>query len=234
MVSRADIMQHSQCIVTWTDKVMPLLFIEGTTKKREKKELDIIQQRLRLPQPQMTCSEPLPLAADKPASLPMVNFPENTTGKTNVRGTSAPQPAVQVSALQQPVPLPIQPAPLPQMPMLPSYPVFIMPSVKGGDAIITPQPHPQVELQQQSRSQYYYNKTKREKGMSGVKSRKYTRSANPIVCGKCGQPRDLNLHQQYFGNWYCQTTETVNFEEWRNNLKSKGYDRKIETGRKTI
>ena len=167
MVSSEDIIQHSQSFVTWTDQVS-LLKVQ---QEREKKELDIIQQGLRLPQPQMTCSEPLPAAADKPASLPTVNFPapfthsfpENTTGKANVIGTSAPRLAVQVSALQQPVPLPIQPAPLPQMPMLPSYPVFTMPSNKGGAAIITPQSHPQVELQQQSHSQYFIIKESEKK-----------------------------------------------------------------------
>ena len=143
----------------------------------------------------MASSQPLPAATAKPASLPAVNFPapfthilpENTTGQANVRGNSVPPPAFPVTAVQ-----PIQLAPLPQMPMLPAYPMLIMPSVE---------PHAH-----QSRSQYYYNKRKQEKELAGVKSRKYTRSTNPIVCGKCGKPRDPSLHKQYFGNWYCTTT----------------------------
>lgn len=67
---------------------------------------------------------------------------------------------------------------------------------------------PSVEPQaQQSRSQYYYNK-KQEKELSRVK------------------PKDPSLHKQYFGNWYCKATETVSFEAWRDNFKSKGYGKK--------
>lgn len=184
----------------------------------------------------MASNQPLPAAVAKPASLPTVNFPapfthtlpENTAGQANVRGNPALRPAIPVI---QAAPLPIQPAPLPHMPRLASYPVLMMPSVESGATIMNQQLRPQVpaEVQpqpQQSRSQYYYNKRKQEKELSGVKSRKYTRSDNPIVCGKCGHPRDPRLHKQYFGNWYCGTTEEVSFEEWIDNLKSKGYGKR--------
>ena len=216
MVSRADTLQHSHCIVAWTDKVSFVIYLRYN-KKEKKKELDIIQQGIRLPKPLMVSSQPLPAASAKPASLPTVNFPatltqtlpDNTAGQANVRGNSAPPPAISVNAAQSPAPLPIQSA---------SYPILIMPSVEGGAAVIA-----------HSQSQFYYIKRKQDKELSGVKSRKYTRSANPIVCGTCGQPRDASLHKQYFGNWYCKSTQTETFEEWRENFKSKGYGKKKKT-----
>ena len=44
-------------------------------KKEKKKELGVIEQSIRLVQPEMASSQPLPAAAAKPASLPTVNFP---------------------------------------------------------------------------------------------------------------------------------------------------------------
>ena len=29
-----------------------------------------------------------------------------------------------------------------------------------------------------------------------------------------------------FGNWYCQTTDKVTYEQWKENFKSKGYGKK--------
>lgn len=216
-------------------RIKCLLQIPGTYKvyyfvkysryntKEKKKELDVIQQGIRLVQPEMASSQPLPAAAAKPTSLPTVNFPapfthtlpQNTAGKANVRGNRTPLPVIST------VPLPIH-HPTPQTPMLPHYPVFMVPPVQ--------QLNPQVPIpsssSDQSRSSYYYNKRKQEKELSGVRSRKYTRSQNPIVCGKCGQTRDPALHRQYFGNWYCQTTDKVNYEQWKENFKSKGYGKK--------
>jgi len=108
--------------------------------------------------------------------------------------------------------------------MLPHYPVLMVPP---------DQHNPQLPIlsssSDQSRSTFYYNKRKQEKELSGVRSRKYTRSENPIVCGKCGQTRDPTLHRQYFGNWYCQTTDKVSYEQWKENFKIKATEE-----RKTI
>ena len=191
-------------------------------KKEKKKELDVIQQGIRLVQPEIASSQPLPAAAAKPASLPTVNFPalfthtlpQNTAGQANVRGNQRGLPVI------SPVPLPIQSTT--QMLMLPHHPVLMVPPDQ--------QQHLQVPVpsssRDQSRPNYYYYKRKQEKELTGVRSRKYTRSDNPIVCGKCGKTRDPALHRQYFGNWYCQTTEEVTYEQWKENFKSKGYKKK--------
>lgn len=205
-----------------TYKVSYVVKYSRYNKKEKKKELDVIQQGIRLVQPEMASSQPLPPAAAKPASLPTVNFPapfthtlpQNSAGQANVRGNQRALPVI------SPVPLPIQPTT--QRLMLPHHPVLMVPPDQ--------QQHPQVAVpsssSHQSRSTYYYNKRKQEKELTGVRTRKYTRSDNPIVCGKCGKTRDPALHRQYFGNWFCQTTEKVTYEQWKENFTSKGYGKK--------
>lgn len=205
-----------------TYKVSYVVKYSRYNKKEKKKELDVIQQGIRLVQPEMASSQPLPAEAAKPASLPTVTFPapfthtlpQNTAGKANVRGNQRALPVI------SPVPLPIQPTT--QMLMLPHNPVLMVPPHQ--------QQHPQVAVpsssSHQSRRTYYYNKRKQEKELTGVRTRKYTRSDNPIVCGKCGKTRDPALHRQYFGNWFCQTTEKVTYDQWKENFTSKGYGKK--------
>ena len=102
-----------------TYKVSYVVKYSRYNKKEKKKELDVIQQGIRLVQPEMASSQPLPAAAAKPASLPTVTFPapfthtlpQNTAGKANVRGNQRALPVI------SPVPLPIQPTT--QMLMLP-------------------------------------------------------------------------------------------------------------------
>ena len=81
-----------------------------------------------------------------------------------------------------------------------------------------------------SRRSHYYQKRKQDREMAGNRTRKYVRSTKPIVCGKCSKPRDAELHKQYFGNWYCQSTASESYEEWKKELEKKGYGkrRKLE------
>ena len=91
------------------------------------KELDVIRQGIRLVQPEMASSQPLPAAAAKPASLPIVNFPasfthtlpKNTADQANARGNQTTVPVIST------VPLLIHPTP--QMLMLPLYPALMVP-----------------------------------------------------------------------------------------------------------
>lgn len=50
---------------------------------------------------------------------------------------------------------------------------------------------------------------------------------NVIICGKCKKERNLPSH--HFGNWYCEYTATVSFQEWRNELLSRGYVKQEKT-----
>ena len=107
-----------------TYKVFCVVKNSRYNKKEKRKELDIIQQGIRLVQPEMASSQPLPAAGTKPASLPTVNFPapfthtlpQNTAGQANVRGNQRALPVISQ------VPLHIQPTT--QMLMLPHHPVL--------------------------------------------------------------------------------------------------------------
>lgn len=192
-------------------------------KKEKSKELVVIQKGIRLPQPEMASQQPLLPAGIRPASLPRVKFPqpfahslpENTAGKTNVRGNpTAPRPPTQLPG--QPAHLPVQVAQV----SVPQYPVLFVPAaVPEGASSIS-------EAQEVPRSTYYHLKRKQEQELAGSKTRKYVRSSKPIVCGKCGKPRDPDVHKQYFGNWYCQETESVSYEQWKERHKNKGYGKK--------
>ena len=165
----------------------------------------------------MAASESLLQAATQPATLPTVNFPapfvyvlpQNTAGQARVRGN--PPSCSSVLPQNQQARIPPQPPLLPLPLPAPQFPGLSVP----------------VEAGESSRSNYYYLKRKQEKELTtGIKSRKYVRSDKPIVCSKCGQPRDPKLHKQYFGNWYCQATENQSYEEWRENFKTKGYGKR--------
>lgn len=180
-------------------------------KKEKKKEQQVLEQGIRLRRPDITSKEPLLPAATRPATLPTVNFavlftytfPENTAGQAKVCGNPS-QPVISPSPLQRPVQsmhLPVQLAQS-SLPQLPQYPVLIMPPLAAlSEAGSLPMPEPQT----MSRSRHYYLKRKQEKELADVTTRKYVRSSKPIVCGKCGQPRNAKNHKQYFGNWYCKT-----------------------------
>ena len=151
-------------------RIKCLLQIQGTYKvsyvvkypryntEEKKRELDVIHQGIRLVQPEMASSQPLPAAAAKPASLPTVNFPapvthtlpQNTAGQANVRGNRIAVPVIST------VPLPIHPTP--QILMLPHYPVLMVPP----DQQLYPQV-PISSLSDQSRSTHYYKKKKKIK-----------------------------------------------------------------------
>ena len=201
-------------------------------KKEKKNEQQVLEQGIRLPRPDMTSKEALLTATTRPATLPTVNFavpftytlPENTAGQAKVRGNPS-QPVISPSPLQSQVQSMHLPVQLAQSPLtrLPQYPVLIMPpSAALSQVGSLPMPEPQT----MSRSRHYYLKRKQEKELAGVTMRKYVRSLKPIVCGKCGQPRNAENHKQYFGNWYCQTKESVSYEEWRENQMKKGYGKK--------
>jgi hypothetical protein len=176
-------------------------------KQEKKMERDVLRQGIRLSIPDLESQDQLPSATPLPSSLAPVDFPqpftflipENTTGKVRGFGTRPPPPTPPV--LPTPPPLPQQ---LPQ-------PHPIMPTQSTATCI---QP-------EQNRSQFHYQKRKAEKEASGISVRKYQRSSKPIVCGKCKQTRDPATHRQFFGNWYCQATESQTYESWRDALNEK-------------
>ena len=164
----------------------------------------------------MTAKQPLPPADIRPASLPAVAFtspfthvlPDNTVGKAKVCGNPPPPTGR--------LPVQVQLAGLPA----PQIPVIIVPaSAPQGEANL-------MADTAASRSRHYYLKRKQDRELAGNPTRKYVRSSKPIVSGKCGKSREAELHKQYFGNWYCQATESTLYEEWKEAHKNRGYGKR--------
>lgn len=72
----------------------------------------------------------------------------------------------------------------------------------------------------------YYWKRKLVKEKDGIYTRKYVRRSDAIQCRKCNKERIKSTHRQYYGNWYCQETETKPFAVWKAELLKRGYGRK--------
>lgn len=72
----------------------------------------------------------------------------------------------------------------------------------------------------------YYWKRKLVKEKDGIYTRKYVRRSDAIQCRKCNKERIKSTHRQYYGNWYCQETETKPFAMWKAELLKRGYGRK--------
>ncbi|KAI9545072.1 hypothetical protein NQZ68_039591 [Dissostichus eleginoides] len=52
---------------------------------------------------------------------------------------------------------------------------------------------------------------------------KEKRRGSNLDQAKCNKDRKPPAHLQYFGNWYCQESETQSYEEWRAVLEQRGY-----------
>ncbi|XP_026145603.1 uncharacterized protein LOC113120014 isoform X2 [Carassius auratus] len=72
----------------------------------------------------------------------------------------------------------------------------------------------------------YYQKRKLVKEKDGICTRKYVRRSEAIQCRKCNKERVMSTHRQYFGNWYCEETETKPFAVWKDELIKRGYGKK--------
>ncbi|XP_076876832.1 uncharacterized protein LOC143526077 [Brachyhypopomus gauderio] len=71
-----------------------------------------------------------------------------------------------------------------------------------------------------------YRKRKLKNEMAGIKTRKYVRHTSAIICRRCQKERKPPTHQQYFGNWYCEETDTMSLEDWKAMLVARGYGKK--------
>ncbi|XP_016407261.1 uncharacterized protein LOC107739614 isoform X2 [Sinocyclocheilus rhinocerous] len=73
----------------------------------------------------------------------------------------------------------------------------------------------------------YYWKRKLVKEKDGIYTRKYyVRRSEAIQCRKCNKERIMSTHCQYFGNWYCEETDTKPFAVWKAELLKRGYGKK--------
>ena len=179
-------------------------------KRSKKQEEDVLKQGLTLPSPVASSSESLPPARDLPPSLEIGNeqekhryhLPANTAGQASVRKV---------------------PTILPKLLQLPSSSVM---SVNFSGPLAASPVAPVVIVPASTHS---YRKRKEEEARTSVvPPKKYKARVGASKCSKCNMDRTTATgHKQYFGNWFCPTTATQTYEEWREHLqKEKQYKKK--------
>lgn len=115
-------------------------------------------------------------------------------------------PANPDSQLRQMTPQPWLPRPvrpiLPRPAMVPQLPVA----------------EPQLLVAEVAKSTQWYRQQREKRRTAGEYVKLYSRRRTTFTytCSKCGQSRTrANSHRQYFGHWYCPSTASQTFEEWR-------------------
>ena len=185
-------------------------YVSRFSARGKRRERDTLEQGLKLQGAPSTASAPLPVALSKPEQLntgtgPSHKFvlPQNTSGQNKKirRQIFKEKPAMLCV-------VPIQPAP--------------QTTTTSISAKTTPPPP--VPYSTKS-----YRKHKLLDEEAGVRKRPYTKSAEMVVCKKCGMDRKSEGHSQYYGNIFCPTyyrAMAITYEEWRASLQARGYGQK--------
>lgn len=159
-------------------------------------------------------------------------LPPNTAGEATLKKRPQPQGISQASTSCQGFPL-IKPAPPVSFPFTslglpivpgPSQVVFFNPPNISLPSAIPPS----TSSQDVPYSTQQYRKRKEEMEKTGTVKRKYKKKTDVVLCRKCKKDRKPPSHQQYFGNWFCQETDTQSFDEWRAILKEAYKKKKPE------
>lgn len=69
-----------------------------------------------------------------------------------------------------------------------------------------------------AKSTKWYWTQREKKKAAGEYVKEYTRKRSLLTytCGKCGKSRTFDTgHRQYYGHWYCKSTATMSYKEWR-------------------
>jgi hypothetical protein len=79
------------------------------------------------------------------------------------------------------------------------------------------------------RSTRWYRKKREEKKAAGelVRQYKVRRTTKVYTCSRCGRSRTPDTHRQYYGQWYCPSTATESFEEWRSSREKRRQEEKL-------
>lgn len=130
-------------------------------------------------------------------------------------------PAQSTVPLAQP-PLPSHSTVLITTPPLPQVPTLPLHSTSSSSSLVQVSQSVDVSYT----TQWSRKKKLKEEQKQGRKKRKYVRKSSSTICHKCEQERDPATHHQYFGNWYCQATAQIPFEEWKKAPEERGYGKK--------
>lgn len=168
-------------------------------------------------------------------------LPPNTAGEAKLKGRPQPQAIYQPPPPRQGLPV-IAPAPLVSLPFI--FPYVQLPTVPGPSQVMAapgtsqmffnlPLPSampPSTQTSSQAvpytTQQYRKRKLEKERTGTGTVTRKYMKKTDVILCSKCKKERKPPSHRQYFGNWYCEESDTQSYGEWRAVLEKRGYGKK--------
>ncbi|XP_056120612.1 uncharacterized protein LOC130097697 [Rhinichthys klamathensis goyatoka] len=212
------------------------------SRRCKSQEQEILKQGIQAPEAPMAGPENLPAAMQKGPTLCSSNLsephlfilPPNTAGEAKLKGRSQPQAIFQAPPSHQGLPVPIAPAPPVSLPFI--LPPVQLPTVPGTSQVMffnlplpsamPPSAQTQTSSQPVPYSTQQYRKRKQKRESAGTVTRKYVRKTDVILCRKCNKERKPPTHLQYFGNWYCEESETKSYDEWRAVLMERGYRKK--------
>ncbi|KAM3615231.1 uncharacterized protein V6R79_025287 [Siganus canaliculatus] len=219
------------------------------SRRCRSQEQAILKQGVQAPDAPLAGPERLPAAMQKSPDLYSENsaeahifiLPPNTAGKAKLKGRLQPRPSSQAPPFHPALPAQTAPAPVITLPFILTS--GQLPAVAGPSQVMAapgssqvmalnmplPPPLPQSTQLHTSSVPYttqQYRKRKQERERSGTFTRKYVKKTDVILCKKCNKERRHPSHQQYFGNWYCEESETQSYSEWRAVLEKRGYGRK--------
>ncbi|XP_041467716.1 uncharacterized protein LOC121418076 [Lytechinus variegatus] len=197
------------------------VLIQWHNRRSKEEERSALEMGASAPRPSMTAHRSVPPPKEKPHALPPppiqrpFQFPtiSNTVGQAKMRAPIA-QPAF--------VLLPVPVMAVPSTPVSTPAPTTV--TVPGFRSVQPTPPTwrpsvPQPSLPPPSsipKSTYYNRKRRAQQQLEGQASTKvYKPRKGPIVCSQCHQPRDRETHTQYYGSWYCQTSQTQPLAEWK-------------------
>ncbi|XP_041859650.1 uncharacterized protein LOC121651452 [Melanotaenia boesemani] len=212
-------------------EVNPATVSQWYCRRCKAQERDILKQGIPAQQAPMAAPAKLPAALQKGQTVAfgtlaqphLFVLPPNTAGQAQLKERPQHQaPPQQFVFIQRapPAPLPVMVPRLPAMPKpsnIANTPIYIS-IPPSSPTQSTPQAVPYTTQQ--------YRRRKMEAEQAGISKRKYSKKTDIIVCSKCQKDRKPQTHRQYFGNWYCEETETQSYEEWRALLEKREYGKR--------
>ena len=208
--------------------ILIVLCFPRFSRRSRSQERQTLMQGVPAPDAPMAGPETLPVALQKATTLHSGNLaephlfilPPNTAGQAKLKGRPQPQaihqaPPLLMIAPAPPISLPFT-SPSTQLPNVPGPSLFNLPTPLCKELMPPSTPY----------TTQLYRKKKEAREHAGTFTRKYVRKTGVILCRKCQQERKPPSHLQYFGNWYCEVSETQSYSEWRAVLEQRGYGKK--------
>lgn len=228
--------------------ILVVLCFSRFSKRDKSQDRGVVKQGIPAPDAPMAAPEKLPAALQKGPTLFPVSLaephifilPRNTAGEAKLKGRSQPPAISQAPPSHQRLPViaPAIPVSLPVILPHVQFPTVVNTSSTGPGtsqvmffniplpSAMPPSAQTQTSSQAVPYSTQQYRKRKQMREDTGTVTRKYVRKTDVILCRKCNKERKAPSHLQYFGNWYCEETETQSYAEWRAVLEERGYRKK--------